>query len=355
MENKYTPLSFAEMSDAAKKRVELITKEFADGFEFLKNYPRSVTFFGSARTKPEEEYYKKAYSLAYKISEELHYSVVTGGGPGIMEAANKGAYEAGGNSIGITIDIQDEKIDGKYLTDRLSFHYFFTRKVCLSFSSEAYIFFPGGFGTLDEFSEILTLIHTNKVPRAPIVLFGKDYWISVEKLFRDTLLKNGMIDKDDFNLWTITEDESQIIDIIRRTPIRVWEPYKEISSLPQRTNHRNGNNGRAASTLAERHCVPCEGNTKPLDRIESETMLGEVSEWTLFEDKAIEKTYVFKDFSEALEFVRKVAQVAEAEGHHPDIKLFDYKKVQISITTHAIDGLSDNDFILAAKIDTILR
>ena len=190
MNNKTKPITLLEISEASQKRIALITKEFTNGFEFIKNYPRSVTFFGSARTKSGELYYEKAKELANRIVKELHYSVITGGGPGIMEAANKGAYEAGGNSLGLTISLPHEQLTNSYLTDREDFHYFFSRKVCLSFSAEAYIFFPGGFGTLDEFLEILTLIQTNKIPKAPIILIGESHWTPLEEFFKNIIIEN---------------------------------------------------------------------------------------------------------------------------------------------------------------------
>lgn len=221
------PATLLEISEAAVKRVSLISKEFIDGFEFVKNYPRSVTFFGSARTGEDGEYYKKARELAEKIVRELRYSVTTGGGPGIMEAANRGAFEAGGNSLGLTIDLPHEQMTNKYLTDKEGFHYFFSRKVCLSFSAEAYIFFPGGFGTLDEFMEILTLVQTNKIPRAPIILVGREFWSPLEEVFRTTLLKNKMIEEEDLSLYSMTDDEGEILEIIKKAPIRFGIKYDE--------------------------------------------------------------------------------------------------------------------------------
>ena len=350
----YKPLTLSEISEAAKKRVALISSEFTNGFEFIKNYPRSVTFFGSARTKEEEPYYEKARALAKRIVEDLRYAVITGGGPGIMEAANRGAYEAGGNSIGLTIELPLEQETNKYLTDKIGFHYFFSRKVCLAFSAEAYIFFPGGFGTLDEFVEIVTLIQTNKIPKAPIILYGNAHWNEFELFVKNTLIREKFIDEADTLLYVITEDHDKILEIIKSAPIRLGEAYDERANEVLATNNHNGNHGPLSELLAK-HCIPCEGGTPPLSHKESEKFLSAISQWTLIKDKEIEKTYEFKNFAEAFDFMNKVAKIAETEGHHPDLKLHDYKKVDVRISTHAIGGLSENDFILAAKIDEIVR
>ncbi|MEK7116735.1 MAG: TIGR00730 family Rossman fold protein [Patescibacteria group bacterium] len=254
MENETKPLTLLEISESAKKRVTLISKEFTDGFEFIKNYPRSVTFFGSARTKGGEYYYEKARKLAGRIVEELRYSVVTGGGPGIMRAANRGAYEAGGNSIGLTIDLPSEQSVNEYLTDKIGFHYFFSRKVCLSFSAEAYIFFPGGFGTLDEFVEILTLMQTNKVPRAPIILIGKNHWQPLEEFFKNILLKDGLINSDDISIYTITDDEEAVLEIIKNAQIRIGLEYNQKSEEPGKQNEHDKGEG-PLSELSKEHYI----------------------------------------------------------------------------------------------------
>lgn len=241
--NKNKPLTLFEISEAAQKRVVLISKEFTDGFEFIKNYPRSITFFGSARTKEDESYYKKAEKLAERIVKELHYSVITGGGPGVMRAANHGAYEADGNSIGLTIDLPNEQITNEYLTDKIGFHYFFSRKVCLSFSAEAFLFFPGGFGTLDEFTEILTLMQTDKIPRAPIILVGEGHWKPLEEFFKNTLIKENMIDEKDLSIYTITDNEDEILDIIKKAPVRMGVEYSEKAEDPIKQNKSRNRSG----------------------------------------------------------------------------------------------------------------
>lgn len=350
----YQPVTLSELGQAAKKRVALITREFTDGFEFIKNYPRSVTFFGSARTNPGDHYYEKARHLATKIVEDLHYSVVTGGGPGIMEAANKGAYEAGGNSIGLNISLPNEQISNEYLTHQIGFHYFFSRKVCLSFSAESYIFFPGGFGTLDEFLEILTLVQTNKIPRVPIILFGESYWKPLENFFREKLISSSMIEEKDLDLYLITDDENVVLETIKNAPVKIGLKYDEKSGNVDDQNKKSNGEG-PLTALSQKHCVPCQGDALPLSHEESERLLEKVNQWTLIEDKEIEKTYEFKDFGEAMDFMNAVAEIAEKEGHHPDIRLHDFKKVDVKISTHAISGLSENDFILAAKIDDIIR
>lgn len=223
------PLTLMEISEATRKRLTLISAEFKNGFEFINNYPRSVTFFGSARTKEDDLYYQKARRLAGRIASELRYAVITGGGPGIMEAANRGAYEAGGNSLGLNISLPKEQENNPYLTDEQEFHYFFSRKVCLAFSAEAYLFFPGGFGTLDEFMEILTLVQTGKIPAAPIIMIGEEFWSPLEDIFRKGLLQNKMIEEKDLSLYTVTDDEDKVLDIIKAAPVRFGVRYDDDS------------------------------------------------------------------------------------------------------------------------------
>ena len=227
--DKMKPLTLAELTEAATKRVSLISQEFSRGFEFLINYPKSVTIFGSTQTKTEDKYYKLAESVSARIVKELHYSIVTGGGPGIMEAANKGAFEAGGNSLGLTIELPNIQITNKYLTDTIRFHYFFCRKVCLAFSAEAYLFFPGGFGTLDEFTEILTLVQTRKIEQVPIILVGKEYWQPLIEFFKERILAEKKIEPAELELFKITDDEEEIMKIIKEAPIYFGIRYKGIS------------------------------------------------------------------------------------------------------------------------------
>ena len=209
-----------EFKGAAKSRLKTITKEFADGFEFLGSYPKSVSFFGSARFKSNNFHYKQARRIAARVCEE-GYAVVTGGGPGIMEAANRGAKETCGSSIGFNIELPFEQNVNPYVTHGLNFYYFFSRKVILSFSAEAYLFFPGGFGTLDEFFEIVTLVQTQKITRVPIVCVGKDFWEPVLKLIeKDLFRKHKTIHKKDMNLFKITDDEDEIMKIVHNAPMR---------------------------------------------------------------------------------------------------------------------------------------
>ncbi|KKR46004.1 MAG: hypothetical protein UT81_C0003G0021 [Parcubacteria group bacterium GW2011_GWA2_40_14] len=214
------PLTKQEIHDTAVERVHLISKEFSDGFNFLRNYPRSVTIFGGNLIKENNPYYIKARALGARIANELHYSILTGGGPGIMEAANRGAFEAGGESVGLTIELPLHQIQNPYLNKHLNFHYFFSRKVCLAFSAESYVFFPGGFGTFDEFFDLLTLIQTGKIEKVPVILVGSDFWKPFDELMRKEMLGLGTIDKDDLDLYTITDNENEIIEIIKNAPVR---------------------------------------------------------------------------------------------------------------------------------------
>ena len=222
-------LTKKELHETAVERVHLIAKEFTEAFNFLKDYPKSVTIFGGSHYESDSEYYKKAQLLGARIVTDLKYSVVTGGGPGIMEAANRGAFEAGGNSVGLTIELQHKQIQNTYLTKHLDFYYFFSRKVALAFSAEAYIFFPGGFGTLDEFFEIITLVQTGKIEKVPVILVGSDFWIPLQDWMKKELLANGAIEPEDLTIYTITDNEEEILEIIRNAPTHngVAFEYKE--------------------------------------------------------------------------------------------------------------------------------
>ncbi len=226
------PLSKAEIHETAVERVSLISREFTDGFNFLAKYPRSVTFFGGSHFKEKDKEYKKARSLASRISKELSYSIVTGGGPGIMEAANRGALEVGGQSIGLTIELSHHQVMNNYLSDHLNFYYFFSRKVCLSFSAEAYLFFPGGFGTLDEFFEIVTLNQTHRIEEVPMILVGSDFWKPLDNLMRKEFLSRGTIDEDDLKFYKILDNEDEIIKIIKNAPVQngIKFTHKDLAS-----------------------------------------------------------------------------------------------------------------------------
>ncbi len=218
-------LTRLEMQEVARERVSEIAKEFKDGFKALEDYPQSVTFFGSTTFTEENAYYQSARTLAGEIVKEFGYSIISGGGPGIMEAANRGAFEAGGSSLGLTIKLPDGQITNKYITTQINFYYFFVRKVCLTFSAEAFIFFPGGFGTLDEFFEVLTLVQTKKIKDVPIICVGTDYWNSLQTFIGNTLLSRGAVKDEDIKLYTITDDHREVLDILHKTPVRIAETF----------------------------------------------------------------------------------------------------------------------------------
>jgi len=213
-------LTYKELKEGAHKRLATINSEFKHTFKFLKNYPRSVSFFGSARFGEDHPCYALARALAQKIATETKYAVITGGGPGIMEAANRGAYEAGGKSIGMNIILPHEQKMNEFLTAHIRFYYFFIRKVALSFSAEVYIFFPGGYGTLDEFFEIVTLIQTKKIPKVPVICVGRDYWNHIAAL--SAVLRDDFktISPEDEKIFHITDDIDEAMDIIKKTPLR---------------------------------------------------------------------------------------------------------------------------------------
>jgi len=202
-----------EMKKEESWRLFKIIGDFIDGFEVMPNFLPSVTIFGSARIKEGNKYYETARELAFKLSKK-GFSIVTGGGPGIMEAANKGAFEAGGNSIGLNIKLPKEQKPNKYLTEILNFNYFFARKVMLVKYATAFVLFPGGFGTLDEITETLTLIQTKKLKPFPVILYGNEYWNGFVQWLNDVVVKDGYIDKEDTELFKQIDDINEIVDYI---------------------------------------------------------------------------------------------------------------------------------------------
>lgn len=208
------------MADASShmthKRMRQINREFKQACHLLKDHDNTVTFFGSARLPETSQDYKRARQLADMIVRETGASVITGGGPGIMEAANRGAADEHGISIGMTIQLPHEQTTNDYVNRSMDFYYFFSRKVALSFAARAYIYFPGGFGTLDELFEILTLKQTNRIKQIPIVLVGSDFWNPLDRFIEETLAERyEVIDLFDRDLYKITDDLDEVVEIVK--------------------------------------------------------------------------------------------------------------------------------------------
>ena len=194
-----------------------VMSEFVDGFEKLAKIGPCVSIFGSARTPREHKYYQMAVDIAALLTER-GYGIISGGGPGIMEAANKGAYESGGKSVGLNIELPFEQFHNKYI-DRdklLEFKYFFVRKVMFMKYSQGYIVMPGGFGTMDELFEAITLIQTGKIARFPIVLVGSEYWKGLIDWVQNTMLSNKYISEEDLKLFRIVDTAEEAGDHIFR-------------------------------------------------------------------------------------------------------------------------------------------
>ncbi len=212
-----------DFKPSASWRVFKIMGEFVEGFDELAYVTRGVSIFGSARTHPEDPYFRAAEETGALLAK-AGFTVITGGGPGIMEAANRGAFEAGGKSIGCNIELPFEQNPNPYQTKSLSFNYFFVRKTMFIKYSNAYIIFPGGYGTLDELFESLTLIQTRKIRNFPVILFGTQYWQGLVQWLSSAMLKAGNINEEDLQLLHITDSPRDAVDFI----IRVQDEIPEL-------------------------------------------------------------------------------------------------------------------------------
>jgi len=203
------------LKPAESWRIFRIMAEFVDAIDTLSRINRAVTIFGSARVKPGNPYYDKAQYLARMLVKE-GFSVITGGGPGIMEAGNRGAAEAGGTSVGMNIQLPYEQKPNPYANVSISYHYFFIRKVMFVKYAMAYVILPGGFGTMDELFEALTLIQTKRIKGFPVIMMGSDYWRGMLNWLKNTMLKEDMIDKEDLDLITIIDDPDEVVKHIQK-------------------------------------------------------------------------------------------------------------------------------------------
>ncbi len=220
-------------------RMFRIISEFTEGFDKLSDIGFAVTIFGSARTAPDDIYYRKADQIAARLAEE-GFSIISGGGPGIMEAANKGAAEKQAVSVGLNIELPFEQTPNEYQNLELDFRYFFARKVMFVKYSMGYIAMPGGFGTLDEVFEALTLMQTAKVYPLPIVLFGSEFWSGLLDWLKDSLLAHRTISPEDFDLFTVTDDPEEAVTIMKHH--RSWKEQRIREAEIEASQHPTARN-----------------------------------------------------------------------------------------------------------------
>jgi len=196
-------------------RIFRIMSEFVDGFEALSKIGKAVSIFGSARAKPQNRNYKMTEEIAYYIAK-AGYAIITGSGSGLMEAANMGAQRAEGYSIGLNIQLPHEQKPNKFVDAVLSFRYFFVRKVMFVKYAKAFVIMPGGYGTLDEFFEAITLIQTQRIPKFPVILFDSKYWKPLLGWLKSTVYKHGNISKEDMGLFVLADEPKEVAQVIKR-------------------------------------------------------------------------------------------------------------------------------------------
>ncbi len=210
--------------DGEESKLCMIQEEFRQGIDTVKDMGPSVTFYGSARLAPEHPEYIRAYKLAYRIAKELGFIIMSGGGAGIMEAANKGAFDAGIESVGLTIKLPKEQATNPYVTKEIPFRFFFARQVSMSYTTEVCVFCAGGSGTMYEFFEMLTNLQTGKIGTIPVILFGTEFWNPIKKIIEEVLIeKYKTVSPADLNRFVVTDDEDIVLDIIKKSKIRNGE------------------------------------------------------------------------------------------------------------------------------------
>ena len=225
-----------KLSIADLERANAYAKDLGMGLQIVRSFPQGVTIFGSARLPQDNKYCKMAYELGGLLAKNGH-AVVTGGGPGIMEAASHGAYEIGGRTIGLNITLKHEQFPNPYLTDCITFEYFFARKVSLAMASKVFVFFPGGFGTMDEISEILCLMQESKMPKMPVFLIGKQYWKAFDRIIKQ-MITLGLINEKDTGIFKITDDVKEVVKAANKIghpkiSENFYDGFREASKLDQ--------------------------------------------------------------------------------------------------------------------------
>ena len=223
-----------KLSIADLERANAYAKDLGQGLQIVRTFPQGVTIFGSARLPQDSKYCKMAYNLGRLLAENGH-AVVTGGGPGIMEAASHGAYEIGGRTIGLNITLKHEQFPNPYLTDYITFEYFFARKVSLAMAAKVFVFFPGGFGTMDELSEVLCLMQESKMPKMPVFLIGASYWKGFDKMI-GKMIGLGLINATDTGIFRITDRLSEVVDAANKIghpkiSENFYDGFREASAL----------------------------------------------------------------------------------------------------------------------------
>ena len=228
-----------KLSIADLERANAYANDLMHGLRTVRSFPQGVTIFGSARLTQDSKYCKMAYKLGRLLAENGH-TVVTGGGPGIMEAASHGAYEIGGRVIGFNITLAHEQFPNPYLTDCLTFEYFFARKVSLAMASKVFVFFPGGFGTMDELSEILCLMQEKKMPTMPVFLVGEDYWKGFDKMI-GKMIALKLISAKDTGIFKITNNVSEVVKAANKighpkVSENFYDGFREASEIAKNNN-----------------------------------------------------------------------------------------------------------------------
>lgn len=229
-----------KISIADLERANAYAKDLTRGLQIVRSFPQGVTIFGSARLPQDNKYCKMAYELGGLLAKNGH-AVITGGGPGIMEAASHGAYEIGGRSIGLNITLAHEQFPNPYLTDCLTFEYFFARKVSLAMAAKVFVFFPGGFGTMDELSEVLCLMQEKKMPVMPLFLIGEEFWKGYDKMI-GKMISLKLISANDTGIFNITDDLNLVVEAANKighpkVSENFYDGFREASAINRELNN----------------------------------------------------------------------------------------------------------------------